>query len=161
MMNVTSKSTAADEAGVLGLMAFLADPEKCEARMFELRSLADMAEAAQNEATKQKAEAADKVAFAERLQMTVEVAVQKTAEAKVVVQSEMARLQEKDIALSAREAAIVEEEQKQAKMLDAMQIVQNELSMREVAINEELEAASMFKTEYETKLAKLRSFTAE
>lgn len=156
MMNVTTKANPQDVAGALGLLAFLADPEACAARLAELYAVVDQINATEAAAVSVKAEADEKFAAATAAQDIVNAAVIKTAEAKVALQEEGARLQAVDIELSHREAKIVEQELAQKVLLDQIQDVRNDLSVSEAMLLKQGDEVAALKADYEGKLAQFR-----
>jgi hypothetical protein len=157
MMGVTGKSSLAEEAGVFGLMAFLADSKKSAERLGELRAMSDVAEAADIAArnAKLEAEAAQKQAgeaqaaalveqkkASERMeQAEVVVREARSAEGKVVVHN-------KELA-DALTALMEREEHITAKEVEIARRVQGVADTEAVVLG--------LKAEYEEKLSKLRT----
>lgn len=157
MMGVTSKSTAADEAGVFGLMAFLADPEKCAMRLAELRKTADAAEgkiadaiaevdkakSANDEAMALAAECGVALAEVERQRKSLDNSVEAHKQDVAALNAKLADLKAKDKELSLRASALSKAEEAAA--------------AREREAEQANAEAQAMKEDYEAKLGKLRS----
>jgi colicin import membrane protein len=168
MIGMSPKSASQDETGVFGLLAFLADPAKCEARAKELRELS--AQVGQSVA-----EASEKVRKAESLQQealghrqAAEQALAKAAQAKRDADAVRAKAEADQKRAADRERELVASEGALRKLKADIDTqhgnTAERLSQREKAViereqkaEEALQRASTREAEYTAKLNQFRS----
>lgn len=161
MGGATPRSTAADEQGVFGLMAFLADSEKCADRLAELQASAQAARDAETDAAKAKQQAfndaSDAVRVIEESRRERDVAIKAKAEAEAA-----------EIALDATRGKLVEREgaakaaeDKNDADFAVLAQYRKALDEREAKVAEREAEADARKTEYDAKFAELQGFFAK
>lgn len=157
MMSATGRSTASDEAGIFGLLAFLTDPEKAAARLVELRAAADAAEAAQSAAvTAQKdALAAQEAAFAAHAK--ADDAVEVTVARMKASQDEQARLKSVEAALDVKAKALALQQEASVRYSEKLDEFQLALDARDTALAEQEKTVAALRVEYEEKIKTLRA----
>ena len=160
MMGVTGKSTGAEEASLLGLMAFLGDKEKCAARLAELRAAANEAETGQNDARAERERATKEIEAANAATALSVEAEKRAKESCTRAIQESEALAAREAAVAVREAEVKETAVKQKHALESLLRDAEELAVRIQGVADAEAAALAVKTEYEGKLKALSAIVA-
>jgi uncharacterized protein (DUF3084 family) len=157
-MNMMGGKTGSPaEAGVMALLALVTDPAAASARLAAIQAAQLAADEAAKAAGDAQAKADATQKAAEELQNTVNAALEGAAARAKQLQGEAARLQDMDLALTAREAMM--NDRVTAVTASAASIAEREavVVVRERELSVAEEGVSMLKGEYEGKLAELKA----
>lgn len=161
MVNVTPKASALDVAGVVGLLAFLADKKACADRLEELQSLVVTADNATQALVEQQAKTQE---YMERVAKQNEDAKALQVETRAAHAAVVARQEE----LDARIGKLAEAEKKNVEYATELHNLhaklgtyETDLQNREVAVFEAENAVEAQKKDLEDRLNKLRAITGE
>ena len=156
-MNIHPKFSHADQLGVLGLLAFLADPEACRVRMNELQAAAQAADDAGADAkiAQEKAqgvidESAKRLAEAQAAENKAASVEEAARKAQGVAANKLAEVEKREAALKEAQAKADARDREQAAH-------SQDLDLRERKIAEKEDALASARAELDRKLSQLRS----
>lgn len=148
------------ETGLISLLALLADPEAYAAKLNELQATREAAEAAQIEAGRAMAAAAEQTVAAKELADAAEKASEKAAERMAVVEAARAELSLNEVANVELAKELAAKEDAQNEREAELAAKQDELDARDLALRTSEGSVVAMRQEYEAKVDKLRSVVA-
>lgn len=149
--------SVSDANNIYGLMAFLADPKACAARMEELKKQTQQAMDAQKAGEEASAKAEADRSRAEALVAQAATAArenQKTSQSLTARENEIKQAQDRNLGFA---ASLTKRENEVAARESAASKREQSVQARELAAKQAQDAAEVSRQTYETKLSQIRS----
>jgi hypothetical protein len=159
-LNISPKFSQADLAGVVGLLAFLADKKGCEARLEELDAAARKAYDAESLVQARINEAADAERTIANLREVTEQERKRFDEVHAQAQASVIDAEARHTAVALREKAVEAAEQRVEHVNAALDEKATALALRLQGVVDAEIVALAVKTEYERKLQALSAIVA-
>lgn len=157
MATIHPKFSHADMAGLAGLLAFLADPEACKARLEELQAEADAAYKAQSVAQAKINEELELQKTGQEQMAVVNSGRKLLAEKIEEFEKAVAALNARESEVAARERAVGAGEESLAFRAEALKKGESELTAARAALEADKNALAEAQAEHAKKLERLRA----